>query len=361
MKLLFIFIAILIGLIGGVVLGILVDHLFKFVLPKTHLPKQKEMIIGTTVALIFIVAIMLLIQWAYKPTTTVLLPSSNEPIISTDLPVNLPDGKIVFVSWRTKKPYIYITNPDDSGQALLLGQFIAEYSPRWSQDNQWVILSVNTKIIPCNNINCAIWDILKVNIANQQSINLTDGYSMDNESPDLSADGSQIAFIASLDDTTGDLVIMNADGTGKVATGIASANCPNWLNDGKTLIYTTPHSSAHSIQLYDTALAKSTELFIGNISSCPRISPNGKVVVFSMVNNGYSQIYTINVVGTNLIQLTNGNYNNISPTWSPDGNWLTFTTNRDGNYEIYIMSLESFATLRLTHNVTEDTNPDWSH
>ena len=46
--------------------------------------------------------------------------------------------------------------------------------------------------------------------------------------------------------------------------------------------------------------------------------------------------------------------------WSPDGWQIAFYSDRDGNSEIYVMDIDGTNQRRLTNNTAEDRSPAWS-
>jgi len=59
--------------------------------------------------------------------------------------------------------------------------------------------------------------------------------------------------------------------------------------------------------------------------SCFRVSPNGRYVVFTSWKTGWPHLWRMEVDGTNLRQLTNGQYDYSTPDFSPDGAWVVYT------------------------------------
>ena len=63
------------------------------------------------------------------------------------------------------------------------------------------------------------------------------------------------------------------------------------------------------------------------------ISPNGQEIIFvSSDKEGYDQIYKANLEGTDIQQLTLGEFNNISPFFSPDGKKIVFVRSNRLDY-----------------------------
>jgi len=52
-------------------------------------------------------------------------------------------------------------------------------------------------------------------------------------------------------------------------------------------------------------------------SNSPSFSPDGKQIVFASNMSGSWELWTINVDGTNLVQLTDDEYYDAFPDWSP--------------------------------------------
>ena len=56
-----------------------------------------------------------------------------------------------------------------------------------------------------------------------------------------------------------------------------------------------------------------------------RVSPNGRYVVFTSWKTGKPHLWRVDIDGTNLRQLTNGEYDYNTPDFSPDGAWVVYT------------------------------------
>jgi len=96
-----------------------------------------------------------------------------------------------------------------------------------------------------------------------------------------------------------------------------------------------------------------------------RWSPDGAFFVFNsgrVAVEGYG-IYRMNADGsgqTRLIALPAKRSLNFSPQISPDGTKLIFHTNRDGNFEIYSANVDGSGLKNLTNDPGNDVNPAWS-
>ena len=88
--------------------------------------------------------------------------------------------------------------------------------------------------------------------------------------------------------------------------------------------------------------------------------PDGSKIAFLSERDGNSEIYVMDVDGTDAVRLTTSPAPDVSPAWSPDGNSIAFASQRDGNYEIYVMSADGSDQRRLTRNLDIDLDPAWS-
>ncbi len=83
-------------------------------------------------------------------------------------------------------------------------------------------------------------------------------------------------------------------------------------------------------------------------------------IVYASFRNGDSEIFIMNADGTNPIQLTNNNVEDIQPDLSPNGQKIVFETYRDGNAEIYVMNADGSNLVNLSQHSAGDYEPDWS-
>jgi Tol biopolymer transport system component/tetratricopeptide (TPR) repeat protein len=83
-------------------------------------------------------------------------------------------------------------------------------------------------------------------------------------------------------------------------------------------------------------------------------------IAFTSTRDGNSEIYAMNVDGTNQRRLTENAAGDAHPDWSPDGQWIAFETDRDGNDEIYVMNAEGGEVRNLSANPASDLQPAWS-
>jgi Tol biopolymer transport system component len=103
----------------------------------------------------------------------------------------------------------------------------------------------------------------------------------------------------------------------------------------------------------------------------PSFSPDGRRILFSMTRDGRSRIYTINVNGTDLRQITSPDQgDDYYPAWSWNGIRIAFNSTRDDpnctpssficKSEIYTMNPDGTGLQRITANLGDSYYPTWA-
>ena len=93
----------------------------------------------------------------------------------------------------------------------------------------------------------------------------------------------------------------------------------------------------------------------GGVADKIDCSPDGRRIVFSKPEFGQdgksSNVYTIQTDGTGLVQLTHesgGKINAGADSWSPDGTKIAYVSNKSGTYQIWTMSSDGTRATQLT-------------
>jgi Tol biopolymer transport system component len=90
-------------------------------------------------------------------------------------------------------------------------------------------------------------------------------------------------------------------------------------------------------------------------------SPDGKRISFAAsFDTDQNDIYTINVDGTGLRNLTNDAAWNWSSSWSPDGTRIVYNSGRGGRIDLYLTSDDGSGARRLAKLPDDDGSPSWS-
>jgi TolB protein len=92
----------------------------------------------------------------------------------------------------------------------------------------------------------------------------------------------------------------------------------------------------------------------------PAWSPNGQLLAFSWRRpSGNYDIYAMDIVSRQLVELTRDAGRNERPSWAPDGRHLVFESTRTGTRQIWSMLADGSQPRQLTFEA-QNESPNWS-
>ncbi|MCX6091526.1 MAG: DPP IV N-terminal domain-containing protein [Candidatus Bipolaricaulota bacterium] len=93
----------------------------------------------------------------------------------------------------------------------------------------------------------------------------------------------------------------------------------------------------------------------------PAISPDGRRLAYESAVDNRLKLFVRDLATDAAEQVTEGAYDDFSPTWSPDGTAIAFASNREkDNIDIYTLDLATRDVRRLTSDAGSDMYPAWS-
>ena len=93
----------------------------------------------------------------------------------------------------------------------------------------------------------------------------------------------------------------------------------------------------------------------------PVVSPDGKKIAFTSNRDGYSEIYVMDVDGGNVTRITRNEINDMSPAFSPDGERVVFCSVLGmGDIELYTVKTDGTDLERLTFDDYLKIGPRYS-
>jgi TolB protein len=93
----------------------------------------------------------------------------------------------------------------------------------------------------------------------------------------------------------------------------------------------------------------------------PAISPDGRRLAYESAVDSRLKLFVRDLATGGAEQVTEGAYDDFSPTWSPDGTAIAFASNREkDNIDIYTLDLATREVRRLTSDAGSDMYPAWS-
>jgi len=89
-------------------------------------------------------------------------------------------------------------------------------------------------------------------------------------------------------------------------------------------------------------------------------SPDGRQLAFDATRDGNTEIYIVDVDGSNPARLTDSPAEDWAPSWSPDGNRIAFASDRTGVAQIWVVPVDGGEAVQLTDEPGGGNGPAWS-
>jgi Tol biopolymer transport system component len=206
-----------------------------------------------------------------------------------------------------------------------------------------------------------------------------------NTSPVLSPDGRHMIFFSERDLLSIDMFLMDVE-TGEIKRKLTdTAVDPHldslqfvnssgaWSRDGSRFAFASieegkPALSIHDIKGGGERLIRLKEF--GEVISLSW-SPDGGQMVVSAIQNGFTDLFLVNLQDETVRRLTQDPFAELHPAWSPDGSTIAFVTDRFtssvgdlayGEYRLGLYRLSGGAVEQLEGFRTgKHINPQWSH
>ena len=182
-------------------------------------------------------------------------------------------------------------------------------------------------------------------------------YNEQSMAPAWSPDGKRITFLISANSYSGDIYVMNSDGSGvSQLTHSGSARSPVWAPDGRTIAY-----ADGDIWLVNADGTNRNRLSTGgSVTDDPAFSPDGSKIVFTDLD----AVYVINTDGSGQINLINSEPGNIinNTKWSYDGQQIAYDlTKYDPEYSTNVFTMNSDGTnqVQISYALANTSYPFW--
>jgi len=278
---------------------------------------------------------------------------TNTPNTQEEYPMYSPDGsKIAYISGVGRQSNIYLMDADGGNQTKLTSDNDYSYIEyfEFSPDGSKILIHASPEY--------SYYDICVIDIDGNNHINLTDSPTRSENFPKFSPDGQQIAFSsdyhADSSNVNESIYLMEADGS-NVTKLIDNAFSPQFSPDGKRIVF--------FLLYYDySGYIKFEDIFYINpwgynvtnltrrkfkfISYKLQVSPSGSKIMFQSKNNdGWNDIYIMDIDGSNITNVTNNKDSEGNPQFLPNGEQIVFSSKND----IFIIDVDGSNLTNLTN------------
>ncbi len=276
--------------------------------------------------------------------------------------------------WQQEGTYIAISGPQLTKDVLVA---IAASMSKTADFNEAVALPPPGPegILPSGRIafamlrapvadgSCGRLGVYVLNSGARQPTYLADGCS-----PVVSPDIRLVAYTRG-----GHIFVISAEGGLEVkVTGNSGGINPAWSPDGKRLAFSSDadgKSQIYIVNVDGSQLTRitnsSTDLAAGRLGGDPIWSPDGRHIAFTVTPDTLQpttdwDVYVEEIASGRLTQLTDNPARNGLIGWSPDGTKILFWSDRDdGKMNIYVMNDDGSHQKQLT-NAKFDNSASWS-
>ncbi len=208
-----------------------------------------------------------------------------------------------------------------------------------------------------------------------------------NLGPAISPDGDEIIYMSERDLFSIEMFLADAH-TGEVKRRLTKnmvdphfeslqfvSSAGEWNQDGRHFVVAGVSGGDAVISVLDVLeggkIAREVRLNPVGEAYTPTWSPDGTRVAFTGHQNGYTDLYIVDLETEDISRLTTDKYADLQPSWSPDGRYLAFTTDRfttdlellvAGPYQIALYDLETgdIQALPGFDDQFRNFNPQWS-
>jgi TolB protein len=171
---------------------------------------------------------------------------------------------------------------------------------------------------------------------------------------------------------TADIAIVDSDGANlqRLTDGTGNFAFPSWSPDDTRLVYRS--FAPPGLHILNVETRASTPLLAGP-HNFPSWSPRGDRIAFVSNRDDDFEIYTIRPNGSELMRLTNSPGVEGHLAWSADGEWIAFASDRAGFRDerplhvangqpagdIWVMGADGSELVQLTDDQYEEATPAW--
>jgi Tol biopolymer transport system component len=256
----------------------------------------------------------------------------------------------------TRKYKVYYFTPGSPVRTPLPNSVYGDVLPKWSHSRKQIAL---THASPDNKVHSVY-----VMNADGSNRHLVDD-DMDGRVA-WSADDTKLAFMKKFNGVAQIAVLTLATGDIRQLThSTIEKDDPMWSPDGKTILYWLNKGGIK--QIFELQVANPAEpgrqITTPDVGPAndPAYSPDGQRILFTreLDDNNTSDIWMVNLDGSNPHQVTSNPAREMDPSWSPDGKWFAFVRGDYSHPAIVIERADGTGEVTLTTPPAREAHPCW--
>jgi TolB protein len=255
---------------------------------------------------------------------------------------------------------LYFGSLDDDGAKKVARDFAADILQQFGQKS---LTGSKIYFVSDRSGNKEIWS-MDYDGSNQKQLTSYKTIAME---PAVSADGKMFAFTALMKGVW-QVMVHSAETNKKlpfynpVTSTIQTAS---FTPDSKHILYAASLNGWENICIADVNggnMNQVTHYRAAEVS--PQVNPRtGADVLFISGRSGIEQLWRMNIDGSDVERVTNGEGYVANPSWAPNGQTIAFAWTKGfepGSYNIFIMDIASKHIDQLTSNAGKNEHPWWA-
>jgi TolB protein len=266
--------------------------------------------------------------------------------------------QIAYISLKSGNKEVWAMDYDGANQHQLTHLKSIALTPRWSPDSTRIAFTCWAAYRGVTSPQICLFSTASSRMISFPRFRGT------NSSPAWSPDGTQIAFMSSQNGDP-EIYVTDADGSKlqRITFAAGVSTSPAWNpKTGKQIVFVSDRGGDPVLYLANSDGTNVQRLDMPDMGYVvdPSWSPNGQLVAFSWRRpSGNFDIYVMDIVSRQLVELTRDAGRNERPSWAPDGRHLVFESNRTGTLQIWSMLADGSQPRQLTYE-GHNESPNWS-